>query len=223
MIITEHLKEFFGPGPLHTDTWPRLEFSAPRQLFKYDLPSQERMTPGYDVSAKTRAIVGAEGRIDAMLDMLEFAASAHAPHLEISRLDNASAAQLERLRGILDKYCSETLVRNYDMLPGQKMKAQCAKHQAEKIRQHLTINPNDASGYYDLGFALEHMGNTEEAIEALQRAICLNPFYVNAYNRLGVIMTKQGRVEEALGYFKEVLRIKPGDAAATQYLKAIAH
>ena len=223
MIVTENLKTFFGPGPLHTDTWPRLEFAAPRQLHKYDLPSQERMTIGHDLSAKTRAIVEAGNDTDAMLDMLEFAASAHVPHLEISHLENASAAQKERLRTILDGYCSETLVRNYDMFPDQGMKVECAGHQAERIRRHLAAKPADASAYYDLARALEEMGNMEEAIQALQNAITLNPFYVNAYNRLGVIMNKQGRLEEAVGCFKKVLRIKPGDAVAMQHLESISH
>jgi hypothetical protein len=36
-------------------------------------------------------------------------------------------------------------------------------------------------------------------------------------------MTGQGRLAEAAGYFEEVLRIKPGDAAAKQHLDAISH
>jgi tetratricopeptide (TPR) repeat protein len=102
------------------------------------------------------------------------------------------------------------------------MKADCARHQAGRIRQHLAAKPDDASGYYDLGLTLEQMNRPEEAVEALQEAISLNPYYVNAYNRLGMIMARQGRLEEALGYFKEVLRIKPGDAVATKHLEAIS-
>jgi tetratricopeptide (TPR) repeat protein len=223
MIITEHLKEFFGPGPLHTDSWPRLEFSAPRQLHRYDLPSQERMTTGYRLSSKTKEIVEAGNHIDGILDKIEFAASAHAPLLEIPNLQGASASQKERLQDILDLYCTETLVQNYDMFPGQDVKTDCARHQANRIRQHLALKPDDASGYYDLGLALEQMNSMKEAIDSLQKAISLNPYYVNAYNRLGVIMTRQGRLEEALGYFRDVLLIKPGDAVAIQNLEHLSH
>ncbi len=223
MIITENLKEFFGPGPLHTDGWPRLEFSAPRQLHRYDLPSQDRMTKGHGLSSKTKEVIEAGNRIDGILDKIEFSASAHSPSLEIPDLQDESISQRERLQAILNRYCTETLVQHYEMFPCQDMKAECAKRQVNRIRKHLAINPGDASGYYDLGLALEHTGRAEEAVEQLRRAISLNPFYVNAYNRLGVIMTRQGRLEEAVDYFSEVLRIKPGDAAAKRNLEAISH
>jgi spermidine synthase len=221
MIIAEDLKAFFGPGPLHTDTWPRLEFSAPRQLHRYDLPSQVRMTTGYGVSAKTKEILETGNHIDSILDKTEFAASAHTPHLEIPDLQDTSVCQRERLQGILERYCTETHVQNYEMFPDHNMKADCAEHQVKRIRQHLAINRDDASGYYDLGLALEQMNMAEKAIEALQKAISLNPYYVNAYNRVGLIMTRQGRLEEALGYFREVLQIKPGDTAAKQNMETI--
>lgn len=223
MIITEDLKEFFGEGSLHTDTLPRLEFSAPRQLHKYDLPSQDRMTRAHGLSSKTKEIIHAGNHIDGILDKMEFSASAHAPHLEIPDLLGASDSQRERLQGILNRYCTEMLVHNYEMFPCGDMKTDCARHQADRIRRHLDVNPDDASGYYDLGLALEQMNSTEEAVRALQKAISLNPFYVNAYNRLGVIMTRQGRFREACDYFSEVLRIKPGDAVAIQNLEAISH
>jgi tetratricopeptide (TPR) repeat protein len=156
-----------------------------------------------------------------MLDKIAFSASAHAPHLEIPDLEDTSVSQRERLQGILDRYCTETHVQNYEMFPDHNMKADCAEHQGKRIRQYLAINHGDASGYYDLGLALEQMNMGEEAIEALQKAIFLNPYYVNAYNRLGLIMTRHGRLEEALGYFREVLRIKPGDTAAKQNLETI--
>jgi Flp pilus assembly protein TadD len=65
------------------------------------------------------------------------------------------------------------------------------------------------------------MGNTEEAVEALQTAISLNPFYVNAHNSLGVIMAGHGRFEEAVAHFSQVLQIKPGDAVAQKNLELV--
>jgi spermidine synthase len=222
MIITENLKAFFGPGPLHTDTWPRLEFSAPKQLHKYDLPNQERITRQHGLSPKTRAIIEAGDPVDGILDQLEFSASAFSPHLEIPGFDEASLSQKNRLQAIVDQYCTETLVQNYDMFPCQDMKAGCAQNQAKRIQQHLAVDPGDASAYHDLGHALEQMGSTEEAVKALRRAIALNPFYVNAYNSLGVIMMRHGRLEEAVSHFSEVLRIKPGDATAQRSLEVIS-
>ncbi len=221
MIITEDLKRLFGPGPLHTDNWPRLEFAAPKQLHENDLPSDERMTERRWLSAQTKEIVEAGCRMDVLLDKVEFLASAYSPLLVIPDLVDASPSQKKRFDKVLNQYCNETLVRNYEIFPNQGMKAECAELQANKIRQHLASNPGDASGYYNLGLAFEQMGNTEAAIEALQEAISLNPFYVNALNSLGVIMTRHGRPEEAIGHFSEVLRIKPGDAMAQKNLEVV--
>jgi spermidine synthase len=222
MIVAEDLETFFGPGPLHTDTWPRLEFTAPRQLHRYDLPSQKRMHTGYQISQYTRRILEGENSIDRILDKIAFSASAYASHLEIPDLGDASTSQMEWLRTILGRYCTETLVQNYDMFSCPDMKGACAERQAHGIRRHLATTPDDASAYYDLSLALEQMNHTEDAVQALHRAISLNPFYVNAYNRLGLIMARQGRLEEAAGYFSKVLQIKPGDARAQQYLEAIS-
>ena len=221
MIITEDLKSFFGPGPLHTDNWPRLEFAAPKQLNKYDLPSEKRMTERGWLSAQTREVLGAGGRIDVLLDKFEFLASAYSPLLIIPNLTDASPAQKERFQTILTQYCSETFIRNYEIFPVQEMRAECAEFQANKIRQQLAIDPDSASGHYNLGLALEQLGNTEEAVEALHTAISLNPFYVNAHNSLGVIMARHGRFEEAVAHFSEVLQIKPGDAVAQKNLEMV--
>ncbi len=221
MIITEDLKRLFGPGPLHTDTWPRLEFAAPKQLHQKDLPSEARMNRRRWLSAQTREIAKSGYRVDMLLDKAEFLVSAYSPLFFIPDPDDISRSQKKRLQKILSNYCHETLVRHYDMFPDQEMKATCARLQANKIGQHLDSNPEDASGYYDLGRALEQMGNTEKAIEALEMAISLNPFYVNAHNSLGAIMTSQGRFKEAVGHFSEVLRIKPGDAIAKKKLEAL--
>jgi spermidine synthase len=221
MIITEDLKRFFGPGLLHTDNWPRLEFAAPKQLHRKDLPSEARMTERAWLSAQTRQVVESGSCVDVLIDKLEFLGSAHSPLFLIPDLHDASLSQQARFEKLLNQSCNETLVRNYDIFPNQWMKAKCAEMQANKIRQHLASNPGNPSAYYDLGLAIEQTGLSAEAIQALQRAIALNPFYVNAYNSLGAIMTRLGRLEEAAALFSEVLRIKPGDAIAQKNLEVV--
>jgi tetratricopeptide (TPR) repeat protein len=222
MIITEDLKALFGSGPLHTDRWPRLEFAAPKQLHKYDLPAQEKIAKRQWLSPETKEIIETGNHIDGLLDRIEFSTSAYSPLFKIPDIDGASIAQKDRLQKIVNRYCNETVIQNYEIFPCEDMKAGCAQRQADKIRQHLAIKPGDASGYYDLGLALEQVGSTGEAVEALRTAISLNPFYVNAYNRLGVIMSRHGRLEEAIDHFSEVLRIKPGDATAQRNLEAVS-
>jgi tetratricopeptide (TPR) repeat protein len=179
------------------------------------------MTERLWLSAQTREVVEAGSHMDVLLDKFEFLASAYSPLLITPNLNDASPAQKERFQKVLSEYCSETFIRNYEMFPVREIKAECAELQASKIRQHLALNPDSASGYYNLGVALEQMGDTEGAVEALQTAISLNPFYVNAHNSLGVIMARGGRFEEAVAHFSEVLQIKPGDAVAQKNLELV--
>ena len=68
LILTDDLKALFGPGPLHTDNWPRLEFAAPKNLGKSDPSIEDRIQSHRSLSAQTRAIVEANGGMDASVE-----------------------------------------------------------------------------------------------------------------------------------------------------------
>jgi spermidine synthase len=214
MIITEDLKRLFGPGLLHTDNWPRLEFAAPKKLYTRDVDIQERMSERWWLSSQTKEIVEASSPMDALLDMLEFSASAYDPLFRTVDLDHATPSQRDKYLGILKAYCNEALVTDYDMLPDSTMKAACAELQAARIREHLAQNPEDAQAYCHLGQALVEMGRIEEAVGYYFRALRIKPQLAAAHHYLGVALGRQGRLEEAISHLNEALRIKPNVAEA---------
>ena len=63
----------------------------------------------------------------------------------------------------------------------------------EKI---ISLNPNQASSYYNLGNALKDQGKVEEAIEAYNRALAIKPDYEAALNNVVVALKTQGKTGE---------------------------
>ncbi|MFC1816388.1 fused MFS/spermidine synthase [Thermodesulfobacteriota bacterium] len=210
-IIAEDLKRFFGNGPLHTDYWPRLEFAAPKQLYKDNFSIEEIMNAGGWLSPETRTVIEAGNRMDVLLDLVEFSAMSYSdlPFRETINLDDATPTQKERYRKIVRAYCNEIPVSDYEIFPEDKVKKECAKLQAVKIQQHLAIDPEDAEAYSLLGVALIKLGKTEEAILAWQRAVAINPFDFEMNNNLGLAFAELGNVKQAIHYYNEALHIRP--------------
>ncbi len=220
LIVTEDLSKLFGPGPLHTDTWPRLEFLAPKQIHRYDLSIEKRMMDRRWLSPQTKAIIEQSTTTDALLDMVEFLVSSYHPSPPFKSVDltDATLAQRERYLEIVQGYCNQALVLDYDMFPDGYTKTACAQLQAAKISQHLTLKPEDGLAYSHQTLAFLQMGEMEEAVQAAQRAIRADPLSAEAHNYLGVALSQQGNLEEAVNHYSEALQIRPNYASARHNL-----
>lgn len=79
----------------------------------------------------------------------------------------------------------------------------------DAARTAVTLDPNCAEAYAELGSALKTQKNYDEAVQACETALQLNPNYEEAYANLATIRKDQGNPEEALPLFKKSLRIAP--------------
>ena len=73
----------------------------------------------------------------------------------------------------------------------------------------LSIKPNNADGYYNMGIALQKQNKLEEAIEAYKKALAIKPDYANAHYNMGIALHDQDKLEEAIEAYKKTLSIKP--------------
>jgi predicted O-linked N-acetylglucosamine transferase (SPINDLY family) len=78
----------------------------------------------------------------------------------------------------------------------------------------LSIRPDSAEGYSNMGVTLQKQGKLEEAIEAYNKAIALKPDYANAYNNMGTALQEQGKLEEAIEAYNKATALKPDYANA---------
>jgi tetratricopeptide (TPR) repeat protein len=90
---------------------------------------------------------------------------------------------------------------------------------ARLMKTYVTLQPNDAAGFYLLGAALLRQDLITEARAALQRSLSLKPDPDTRY-LLGVSFEKAGNRAAAVNEFERVVQSRPDHAAALAALGA---
>ena len=84
----------------------------------------------------------------------------------------------------------------------------------ESYKQALTIKPDFADAYNNMGVALQYRGDLDAAIDSFKQALKIKPHYADAYINMGNVLSATGDQEAAIDSFKEALKIKPDYAEA---------
>lgn len=79
-------------------------------------------------------------------------------------------------------------------------------------RQALAGRPT-AEAHNGLGFALDRLGRTDEAIAEFKTAIEMDPQDVSAYNNLAGTLARLGKLDEAVTYYRRSIATRPNTAA----------
>lgn len=77
----------------------------------------------------------------------------------------------------------------------------------QQYQQVISIQPDLALGYYNLGLTLRAMGDLDGAIAAYQLAIQKQPDYADAYQNLGVAFYKQGHLLASQQAFTQAITL----------------
>lgn len=96
---------------------------------------------------------------------------------------------------------------------GQLEKASAA------LRQAVTLQPNFAEAWSDLGQARKQLSDEAEALAAFQRAVAASPDNGIAQYRLGAEYLHQGNAEKALPHLRESFRIDPSNQSTLYSLQ----
>ncbi len=81
----------------------------------------------------------------------------------------------------------------------------------QKAAQFL---PNDAETHYNLGLALQTLGQFDAAIASYRRALVLRPNDADAHSDLGNALQELGRHEAAVASYRRALALNPRDVEA---------
>jgi tetratricopeptide (TPR) repeat protein len=103
---------------------------------------------------------------------------------------------------------------------------------ADVFTEGLTLEPDYAQGWCDLGILRGRQGRVDEAIGHFRQALANDPDNASAHRNLGMSLQAKGRTEEAIGHYRQALLIMPNSAevhyglgmalaAAGQYAEAL--
>ena len=77
------------------------------------------------------------------------------------------------------------------------------------FQKAISVEPDFADTYNNLGNVLKDLGKPKEAEEAYNKAISIKPDYAEAYFNKGNVLKDQSRLEEAIEAYKDALSSKP--------------
>ena len=84
----------------------------------------------------------------------------------------------------------------------------------EAYTKALSIKPDFADAYYNMGNALKDQSKLEKALEAYNNAIAIKPDHAEAYHNMGNVLEDQGKLTKALEAYNDAISIKPDYAEA---------
>jgi spermidine synthase len=212
LIVSEDLAALFGPGVLHTDRNPHLEFTAPRLMHLKSAQVYDRIRSALPagLSARTRdALAHMDRDAGARLAFAEFAFSVYNPFRDMVDLERVDPVQRERYTALWQGYCAENEV-DYTLV-NPELRAACAAVQAERLEQRLDRLPDRAASLSYLGDVYMLQSRISKGVAAFQQAVRSNPLSVTAHLQLGLALMRQGRPVEAVDALQAARRMDRAD------------
>src|SRR5437588_5600906 len=77
----------------------------------------------------------------------------------------------------------------------------------DELRAATSINPYNASWFFNIGLTLDELGRFEEATDAYRQALGIEPDDLQSLHHLGMDLHQVGRFREALEAFERVEQI----------------
>ncbi|GAB6906318.1 hypothetical protein JCM12296A_21530 [Desulfosarcina cetonica] len=218
LILNEDLRQLFGPGRLHTDDRPYLEFSAPRTLYHSNVDIARMIGKTRRLSPVNQRFLDSHNDAGTLLDLVAFAASANLPMFDVLSMANLDPGQRQRYRKTVVDYCGRVMVPSYGMFSDADLKAACADIQIAAIQKKRKTHGASTIDNYNLALAHLATGENAAAAECLRAVIALDPAYEPALTTLGLLMAETGSLDEAARLFTAAIGLAPRKADAHKYL-----
>jgi tetratricopeptide (TPR) repeat protein len=213
LLDPQRVREYTGPGPLHTDDYPLLEFSAPKALYRESAPqilgrlkllAAESALPLRPGGPELAAIFEGVAQMRLRLRM---------PHAALAALDSAARSgavspDLQRMTGLAWNEVGVIRLREGDR-----------DGAAQAFRRALTFTPDMPATHLNLaGLALDGFGDSARAEEEAREALRLRPGFPDGLVMLAEILERRGQWAGAELAWRQVLMADPDNVEARQRL-----
>ena len=225
----EALRRFAGSGVVYTDDHNRLEFEAPRSVYRraelgdmkmlHDLqppglPVWLRLSPG-SLTAAEQAMLQATAAAQGLL-WQGLASLSRARAQEATQYFVAALEQDPWIAGLEDNLVEAARSTSEAMLAAGDTPGAIALY--ERI---LALNPDLAEIQGRLGYLLGSAGRLAEAEAAYRHAVAVQPRNVAMRSNLALALARQGEFDAAATQLQAVLAQRPGDFRAHYYLATL--
>lgn len=119
---------------------------------------------------------------------------------------------VEKAKILLDKY-PETFIL-WKIIGNSKIQLGFLDNAIEAYSKCISLKPNEADIYINMGIALKDQGRLDEAIEAYQKCISLKPDYAKAYNNMGIALKAQNKLNKAIEMFNKAISFEADYSSA---------
>ncbi len=215
LILSEDLRELFGPGHVNTDSRPRLEYRAPKLMYdnriediRTQIGIRERLSDAVRETARQ-----AVEDVDAQIAFAAFALSLHRPFTGMVDVPKATPEQKQRYLALLDGYCAENAI-DCATFRSNDLRKRCRAAQKKAVLKKIDRVPNRAVSYFYLAELARAEGNLDDTITYCRKALEANDRYALAHHNLAVALSLKGDTDRAVVHFVMAITLRPDIADA---------
>ncbi len=213
LIVSEDLLSLFGEGPVNTDNWPRLEFSAPVSMYDNDQSILINMAQRGRLSKETLDIIHTiSTNVDDQIDYAAYALSFEIPFQKMVNLSIATPSQKERFFKLMETYFKNNVITDFSFLDDEDLKKKFISVQIESVREKINFVSDKATAYEHLGSLCIQNRLLDDALIYYNEMLKINPNHPDnfiAHYNIGNIFSSKGNTTEAINHYRESLSLNP--------------
>ena len=102
----------------------------------------------------------------------------------------------------------------WNILGASRAKIGMLDEAIDAYKKSVSLNPDFAEAYSNMGVALKNQDKLDESIEAFKKSILLKPNDADSYYNMGITLNHQGKVDETISAYKKAISLNPDFAKA---------